>query len=632
MSSDGPSRPSKDEVDDTLLASPETDPTAAAPGPDEDDTGQPTRRFGADQRLRPERPTEPGGRYTLGDQLGKGGMGEVLRAKDLQIGRDVAIKRMHASVTSTDAEVRFLREARIQGQLDHPAIVPVHEMSRDAEGRPFFVMKRLAGDPLDAILKKLAAGDRDAVATFPRIRLLRALAEVCLAVEFAHRKGVVHRDLKPANVMLGDYGEVYVLDWGIARMIGEADTGGGPDSIDGASTVAGTMLGTPGYMSPEQIHDAGVGPAADVYALGCILFEILAGSALHPRGEAGLASALGGVDARPSRRAPDREIAPELDALCLRATADDVDRRPTARELGDDLQRFLDGDRDVALRRDLARSHLGKAREALAGGTGEVARASAMREAGRALALDPTSGDAVDLVSRLMLEPPEETPREVVDQLEQADRTSMRAQGRVATFAILGYFAFIPVIAWIGVRDWHYLWVFAAAIAVTAAAAWTITRRGQSDRSVYYVLALNAVLAAVLARMFTPFLVAPGVATSTLTVFAAHPRGAKATVAWGVLASAVLGPWVLELVGAWPRTMYAIDGDLVLHSPAIHVRSPHAEIALALGFLVLLGVAGFIARVVAKGRRESQRALLVHAWHLHQLVPAAAPPAEPVTT
>jgi eukaryotic-like serine/threonine-protein kinase len=600
---DGPTRPQVDAAEDTILAASEAGPAPAAGN----------------------RAAE---RYELRDQLGKGGMGEVLRATDRQLGRDVAIKRLHAAIATGEAEVRFLREARIQGQLDHPAIPPVHEMARDAEGRPFFVMKRLSGDGLDAILRKLVARDRAAVAGFPRPRLLRAFVDVCMAMEFAHAKGIVHRDLKPANVMLGDYGEVYVLDWGIARMLGEDQETPLPRArIEEAATSAGTMMGTPGYMSPDQIEDARVGPPADVYALGCILFEVLAGAPLHPRGEAGIASALeGAADARASRRAPDREVPPELDALCVRATAYQPEARPTARELGDEVQRFLDGDRDLALRRGLAGEHLARARAALAAADDEAGRATAMREAGRALALDPTATAAADLVGRLMLEPPTDTPRQVIDELEAADRASMQSQGRLAALALLGMLAFVPVMLWSGVRDWRYVALYVAFIAVTATAAYGLTRRGDIDRNIYYVLGINALLTALLSRMFTPFLIAPGVATATVTVFAAHPRGARTSIAWAVLALAVLGPWTLELAGVWGPTMWAAAGSLVLESPAIAIRSPHTEVALALAFLVLLAVAGAIARSIARGKRESQRDMMVQAWHLKQLMPTSAAP------
>jgi eukaryotic-like serine/threonine-protein kinase len=195
-------------------------------------------------------------RYAFGDVIGRGGMGEVFRARDAPIGRTVAVKRLKA--TSAEAVARFMREAQVQGRLEHPAIVPVHELGEDERG-PFFVMKQLAGVTLE-----LTLGEKS------RQQLLRAFVDVCLCIEFAHTRGVVHRDLKPANIVLGEFGEVYVLDWGIARVIGDADTWG--EAISGSETQVGAIIGTPGYMSPEQCGGEQVDARADVYALGCILY------------------------------------------------------------------------------------------------------------------------------------------------------------------------------------------------------------------------------------------------------------------------------------------------------------------------------------------------------------------------
>ncbi|MDQ3368445.1 MAG: serine/threonine protein kinase, partial [Myxococcota bacterium] len=329
------------------------------------------------------------GRYRVARRIGKGGMGEVMGARDEQIGRDVAIKRMRKANPDQRAIQRFLREASIQGRLEHPAICPVHEIGHDTDGLPFFVMKKLAGTTLAKILDR-PGGDR---ATYPLQRVLRAFTEVCLAIEFAHVRGIVHRDLKPDNIILGDFGEVYVLDWGVAKVIGEDDDGDFAD-ISGSgehATAAGSAIGTPGYMAPEQVHGrADIDGRVDVYTLGCLLFEILAGEPLHPRGVEGMHSAVAGLDARPSVRAPSREIPPELDELCVLATRTQRDDRiQTARDLGDRVQRFLDGDRDVALRRDLARTHLDRATAAFEAGDSDDLRALAMREAAAAMALDP---------------------------------------------------------------------------------------------------------------------------------------------------------------------------------------------------------------------------------------------------
>ncbi|HEY6175991.1 MAG TPA: serine/threonine-protein kinase, partial [Kofleriaceae bacterium] len=272
MTSKEPRGRPQDRVDDTEVpAAPATltggDADAAAGAATHDDSGGPIELAG----------------YEVGELLGRGGMGEVLLGFDEEIGREVAIKRMRRLDPGAEAETRFLREAKIQARLQHPAIVPVHELGRDADGRPYFTMKRLAGMTLYQLLGE------------PLQRLLRAFADVCLAIEFAHEHGVIHRDIKPTNIMLGDFGEVYVLDWGVARVVDE-DGSGHPSvrdivNVEGETQV-GAVMGTPGYMAPEQALGYGMAPALDVYALGCVLFEILTGEPLHPRGTSGAASAI----------------------------------------------------------------------------------------------------------------------------------------------------------------------------------------------------------------------------------------------------------------------------------------------------------------------------------------------------
>src|SRR5262245_6435427 len=300
--------------------------------------------------------------YTLGEIIGRGGGGEVVRALDKRIGRHVAFKRMRNQPTD-DAVARFLREARIQARLDHPAIVPVYEVGRDNEGRPFFTMKQLTGTTLGSMLVSGA---------LPRQRLLRDFVEVCRAVEFAHAHSIVHRDLKPSNIMLGDYAEVYVLDWGVSRVIedGVVDPAMGDIESLEPGVTSGELLGTPGYMAPEQIHSPqSVDRPADIYALGSILFEVLAGEPLHPRGQLALQTTLAGeVVKSPAQRRPDRGVAPELDAVCVAALAMSPAARPTAKQLADRIEAYLDGDRDLALRRKLALEQLWSARAAMTAG------------------------------------------------------------------------------------------------------------------------------------------------------------------------------------------------------------------------------------------------------------------------
>ena len=250
-----------------------------------------------------DQPAAPG--YQLGKVIGAGGMGEVLLAHDPSFGRDVALKRMRAQAPTDDAIARFLREARIQARLDHPAIVPVHEQGRDADGHA--VLHDEARHRGDACRRCWPRATRRCSGCSARSWMSASRSSL------AHSRRVVHRDLKPANIMLGDFGEVYVLDWGVARVLddseGEPVSSSDIVSVD-EGTRTGQLLGTPGYMAPEQMRSVPVGPAADVYALGAILFEILSGEPLHPRGQAALASTLAGHPGSPASRTPIADDSP----------------------------------------------------------------------------------------------------------------------------------------------------------------------------------------------------------------------------------------------------------------------------------------------------------------------------------
>ncbi len=155
-------------------------------------------------------------RYADGELIGQGGMGQVTSADDRATGRTVAVKTMRADQVGAVALRRFAREARIQAQLEHPSIVPVYDVGVDAEGALFFTMKRIRGESLSKVLERIRAGDDEAVVRYSHRRLLNVLTQLALTVEYAHQRGVLHRDLKPSNIMLGEFGEVYVLDWGLA--------------------------------------------------------------------------------------------------------------------------------------------------------------------------------------------------------------------------------------------------------------------------------------------------------------------------------------------------------------------------------------------------------------------------------
>ena len=561
------------------------------------------------------------GRYRVARRIGKGGMGEVMAARDEQVGRDVAIKRMRAAAPSERAIQRFLREASIQGRLEHPAIVPVHEIGRDEDGLPFFVMKKLTGTTLGKVIADPAQRQ-----SFPRQRVLRAFAEVCLAVELAHVRGIIHRDLKPENILLGDFGEVYILDWGVAKLVGEddgefADVGSGSGEH---ATAAGTAIGTPGYMAPEQacaVPD--IDARTDIYALGCVLFEILAGEPLHPRGREGMQSALAGCDARPSRRAPGRDIAPELDALCVAATMIERDERlASARELGDRVQRYLDGDRDLALRRELARAHLARARAAFGDGDGDELRRTAMREAAAALALDPALDGAAELVGRLMLDPPRTTPREVDDAIAADEVRTVKANARAGLWALIACLAFTPLLWWIAPHASGYVAAFTG-VMLLSGAFYLYAYHGAAPRPGLVIIG-NALLIALLARMFSPILIAPGVAAVLAMAMVLTPRLSVLGSAFAVAAlfsAAAIAPMLLERVGVLTRTVSIDRAGILLRAPAVAgAEGPAILVAVLYTIGLIIGACG-MAHAMRARTRAAHRHLHVQAWQLRQLVP-----------
>jgi serine/threonine-protein kinase len=288
-------------------------------------------------------------KYGLLEEIGRGGMGTIYLAEDRVLGRHVALKVVSTGATDPAAAARMLREARVIARLEHPGIVPVHDAGTLPDGRMFYAMKRVAGRRLDEV----AQGDGAALPD-----RLRVFQKICEAVAFAHAHGVIHRDLKPENVMVGPFGEVLVMDWGVAKVLEEAAPPPSPaNPASAAATAEGTVMGTPAYMSPEQAAGRAdrVGPAADVYALGAILQFLLTGRApfddetalRRARGEAGLAP-------RPIGGGSDPLPAP-LAALAGKAMAPEpADRYGSVEELAADVARYLDGSRVLAHRETLS--------------------------------------------------------------------------------------------------------------------------------------------------------------------------------------------------------------------------------------------------------------------------------------
>jgi eukaryotic-like serine/threonine-protein kinase len=276
-------------------------------------------------------------KYRLVRELARGGMGTVYLAEDPELNREVAIKVLNATEDDSDIARRMIREAQIVARLEHPGIVPVHDVGALADGRVFYVMKYVRGRRLDEFAQQVqVVKDR-----------LRKFQAVCDAVAFAHAHGVLHRDLKPQNIMIGSFGEVLVLDWGVAKLLPETSSPLEAETLklrvdkvgsnDSNGTAHGTVIGTPLFMSPEQASGeiATLDTRSDIYSLGAILYFLL-------------------TDRAPALARP-RELNPRTskpaEAICLRAMARlPEDRYASASEISADIGRLLDSEPVTAYR------------------------------------------------------------------------------------------------------------------------------------------------------------------------------------------------------------------------------------------------------------------------------------------
>jgi serine/threonine-protein kinase len=574
-------------------------------------------------------------RYTVRALLGEGGMGEVRLCKDARVGREVAMKVLHPGYSRSDLARRFVREARVQGQLEHPAIVPVYDLGRDQAGDAYFTMKRICGNTLEAIVDAQRRGNEYFLRQFSRRRLLTAWSNVCLAVHYAHSRGVVHRDLKPSNIMLCDFGEVYVLDWGIARVGGVALGAPPSPELEGANgkTGSGSVIGTPGYMAPEQIRGETetLDARTDVYALGAILFELLALEPLH-RGKNPrelLASALQAPDARPSERAPARAIPPELDAVCVRATAPDpADRHASARELSEAIERFLDGDRDMERRHELAESYASAAilagNAALESGD-HATRERALAEAGRAIALDPTNVDALGILVRLIAHPPRELPDEAKKELEEVQGHHMRISASSATLMYASGLIFIPLAFLMGLPRgwWEYamsgVWLSAAALTY-----WTSHRRKVSSWPLLLTFLLGAVGVTMAIPMFGPLIFVPTAATFLVTgnVVSAPRRMRGWLTALG--GATVFVPMALELLGVVSPSYRFARGSAILAPRMLELQREWTFPFLAIATTTLVFMSGLFVWRLRNALDAAEERLVLQSWQLRRLVPKAA--------
>ena len=354
--------------------------------------------------------------------IGEGGMGQVWRVRDRDLGRTMALKVIrHRFAFNPDTVARFIDEARLTSQLEHGGIVPVHGFAHLPDGRVCFTMEEVKGRTLLSVIQEIHLGN--AQGSWTLRRLVDLILKICEAIAYAHSKGVVHRDIKPVNVMVGEFGEVRVLDWGLAKHLGRKET---PSDVmtaltglDPAETRSGRVMGTPMYMSPEQARgdNASVGPVSDVFSLGVLMYEALTGRCpfVGSDPEIVLAQAIKGP---PEMSRGRFELPQGLRAICRRAMSpESLDRYQDASGLVSALQGWFEGERQ----KDRARSVVAEA-EAM------IAEVEALREQAR----------ATRELARVMLAASGPGSEAVIgkgrDRLEEARRLEGEAESRERTY------------------------------------------------------------------------------------------------------------------------------------------------------------------------------------------------------
>jgi len=558
-------------------------------------------------------------RYERNRVLGTGGMGEVVLVRDRRIGREIAVKTVRVDIASPAARRAFLAEARMQAQLEHPAIIPVYDIGIDEAGREFFTMRAIAGITLSKVLSLLRSGDRETSQEYTTLKLLDVFRRLCLVVEYAHQKGVIHRDLKPANVMLGEYGEIYVLDWGLAQKHGDPK-----ESTDPGSPV----LGTPGYIAPEQTFTGSqVDGRADVYALGAILFEILSLQRLHVGRDSNeiLKSTRRKHSVTAQQRAPERDIPPELDAACARATAfAPAQRQPTVTALREEIDLFLEGHRNQSMRKDLAGRHADAAREETQFALGadreaEMHRKRALQDIARALALDPDNAVARAALVQLISEPPKVLPAEVSDEIARGTETEGKFAFKLGAIAYM-VFAVIALISIAqGLRNWTGLMV--CVVSVTLAGLWCL-RVAKKFRPVegLFVFLLSSTAVTTATGFYGPLVMVPVLAAANVIAFnLAIVRRYRAHVfVIGCLVFIV--PALAEWLGVVDPFYVVEAGRIVIEPRFIVFDETMVRIALVLVNISAIVVPTIVVWKLADIKDDLRRRYVLQSWQLRQLV------------
>jgi serine/threonine protein kinase len=310
---------------------------------------------------------KPDGKYKFIRSIGFGGMKAVVQVSDKDTTRKVAMAIIPDFEDRPPKDInRFIREARITARLEHPNIVPIHDIGIDGQGSPYFTMKYLRGESLAVVLKKLHNGNEETLEKYSLPRLLRTYVKVANAIAFAHSKQIIHLDLKPENIHLGEFGEVLVLDWGLAKFIGNKDeyddefeNGKDKENRDLETntfiTLDGIAKGTPGYMAPEQAagKNKEKDERTDIYALGCILYAILTfENPLSNRKDVKRMlhdTVVGNIESPSQLKNPQRPIPARLETICLKAmNLLPDDRYQSVGELRNDIFAFMSGYATIA--------------------------------------------------------------------------------------------------------------------------------------------------------------------------------------------------------------------------------------------------------------------------------------------
>ena len=286
-------------------------------------------------------------RYIEFSPLGKGGGGQLQSCLDMNLGRRVIMKTLPPHLANHEyLRARFLREARVTAQLQHPNTVPVYEIGHDNEGRLYFTMKKLEGETLRDILEDQVAGKNKVIHTYNLDRMMGVLIQVCNALSYAHAHGVVHRDVKPENIQIGSFGEVMLLDWGVAKVWAMEDEDEPERQMmeHEELTSDGQRPGTPLYMSPEQVRGGGeIDHRTDIYSIGVVLYEILTLKEPHRGNRVSETFEMITKETAipPEQRTPDRNIPARLSKITLKAMEKDPNNRyQSMQDMIDEIREF----------------------------------------------------------------------------------------------------------------------------------------------------------------------------------------------------------------------------------------------------------------------------------------------------